>query len=137
MRKGYRFGVYIPEDLMRDLDICMKSMGIGSKSRLVQEALRLFIVEHRWRVSGRAAGVVGVLYNHEVDHVDEQLTDIQHSYLDIIVSALHVHLDKERCMLLIVVRGDTNRIQELINTLSGIRGVLLTRPLLLEVRTQN
>ncbi len=134
--KGSKFGVYIPEDLLRDLEACMKSMGIDSKSKVIQEALRLFITEHRWRASGYAAGVIGVLYNHDVGHVDEELTDIQHKFLDIIISALHIHLDRERCMLLIAVRGDTDRIKELINAISGLRGVLLTRPLLLEVQPQ-
>ncbi len=134
--RGTKFGVYIPEDLLKDLETCMRSMGIDSKSKVIQEALRLFITEHRWRTSGYAAGVIGVLYNHDVGHVDEELTDIQHGFLDIIISALHIHLDRERCMLLIAVRGDTNRIKELINAISGLRGVLLTRPLLLETQPQ-
>ncbi len=132
--KGTKFGVYIPEDLLRDLEACMKSMGIDSKSKVVQEALRLFITEHRWQTSGYAAGVIGVLYNHDVGHVDEELTDIQHRFLDIIISSLHIHLDRERCMLLIAVRGDTNRIKKLISAISSLRGVLLTRPLLLEAQ---
>ena len=130
--KGSKFGVYLPEDLLKELEECMKSIGIYSKSKVVQEALRLFIAEHRWRTRGYVAGVIGVLYNHNADHVDEELTDIQHRFLDVIISALHIHLDRERCMLIIAVRGDTERIKELMNEIASVKGVLLTRPLLLE-----
>lgn len=127
-----KFGVYIPDRLVKDLELCMKTAGIKSKSKLIQEALRLFIAEHRWRLVGRVVGIIGVIYNHSIGHVDERLTDLQHEFLDIVVSTIHVHLDKERCMLAIIVRGDTERIKNLLNNVMRLRGVLIARPLLLE-----
>ncbi|ABN69120.1 putative transcriptional regulator, CopG family [Staphylothermus marinus F1] len=132
MKKPVKFGIYLPEDLARELGECMKITGIRKRSKIIQEALRLFIVEHRWKTVGKASGVIGVVYNHEVRGVDEALTDIQHEYLDIIVSTVHVHLDKEKCMLAIIVRGDTGRIKELLSNIMNIKGVLITRPMLLE-----
>ena len=127
-----KFGVYLSDDLIEELEKYQKVTGIKSKSRLVQEALRLLITEHRWQTSGKAVGVVGVIYNHDVGHADEELTDIQHKYMDVIVSTVHVHLDEEKCMLAIIVRGETGRIREMLNKVSRIKGVLLARPLLLE-----
>lgn len=127
-----KFGVYLSDDLIEELEKYQRITGTKSKSRLVQEALRLLIAEHKWRTSGRAVGVVGVIYNHEVGHADEELTDIQHKYIDVIVSTVHVHLDEEKCMLAIIVRGDTNKIKDMLNKISRTRGVLLARPLLLE-----
>jgi len=131
LSSGSRFGIYLPKDLLEELEKIMSDTNIKSKSRLVQEALRMFVVEQRWRLAGRAAGVLGLVYDHTVHEVDEKVTDIQHKYLDIVVAALHVHLDPVRCMLLIVVRGDTTRIKDLYRELMGIDGVLLVRPLLL------
>lgn len=128
-----KFGVYVPEDIMYDLEECMRVLGVRNRSKVVQEALRLFIMEHKWSLGGRAAGIIGVLYNHEVEHVDEALTDIQHNYMDVIVSTLHVHLDKERCMLIIAVRGPTDRIKSLLGEIKGLRGVMLAKPLLLAI----
>jgi CopG family nickel-responsive transcriptional regulator len=127
-----KFGVYLSDELLEELEKYQEITGVKSKSRLIQEALRLLIAEHRWQSSGRAVGVIGVIYNHEVGHVDEELTDIQHDYIDIIVSTVHVHLDEEKCMLTIIVRGNTNRIKEMLSRITGIKGVLLARPLLLE-----
>ncbi len=129
--KGVRFGVYIPPDLAKELNECMGKLEIRSKSQLVQEALRLFIAEHRWKLSGQVVGAIGVIYNHDVGEVDEELTDIQHKYLDIVVGAFHLHLDRENCLLMIVVRGESSKIKGLLNELIKVKGVKIARPLLL------
>ncbi|MCI4435327.1 MAG: CopG family ribbon-helix-helix protein [Ignisphaera sp.] len=127
-----RFGVYVPPDLAQELNKLMKSMGIESRSKLLQEALRLFIAENRWNIAQSVVGAVVVLYNHEVRGVDEELTNIQHRFLEIIVSALHVHIDRERCMLVIAVRGNSERIKEFLKELHNIKGVILVRPAFIE-----
>ncbi|RLG81279.1 MAG: CopG family transcriptional regulator [Thermoprotei archaeon] len=134
MRGSIKFGVYLPEDLARELGKCMDITGIKSKSKIIQEALRLFIVEHGWKAVGKASGIIGVIYDHEIRGVDELLTDIQHDYIDVIIATMHVHLDKRKCMLTIIVKGDTNRIKDLLNNIMKIKGVLVARPMLLEVK---
>jgi len=130
---GSKFGIYIPRELANDLERIMNTLGISSKSALVREALRQYLIEHRWKVAKEAVGIIGVIYNHEVSGVDEELTNIQHNFLDIIVSTLHVHLSREKCMLAIAVRGSAERIKHLIGKLSTVKGVEITRPLLLAV----
>ena len=132
-KEGAKFGIYLPPDLARDLEVCMRVLGIESKSKFIQEALRSFINENRWRLGGRVIGIIGVIYDHEVGSVDEELTDIQHEYLDIIASTIHVHIDKRRCMLGIMVKGDVSKVKELLSKIMNIRGVLHAKPLLLSV----
>lgn len=132
-----RFGVYLPRELVNKLDELINITRIGSRSKLVQEALRLFIAEHRWTMGGYVAGALCVLYNHEVESVDEKLTDVQHEFIDVVVSSMHVHLDRETCMLIVAVRGENSRVRELYNKLASTRGVLLVRPVLLEARSVN
>lgn len=129
--KGVRFGVYIPPDLAKELYEYMSKLGVTSKSHLIQEALRLFLAEYRWRVSGKVVGAIGLIYNHDVGDIDEELTDIQHKYLDIVVGSFHIHLDKENCLLMIVVRGESKRIKNLLDEIIRVKGVKTARTLLL------
>ena len=131
MPVGVKFGVYVPEGLAEDLERCMKELGLDNKSKLVQEALRSFIAEQRWRFGGRAVGVIGVIYDHDVSHADEELTDIQHEYLGIIVAALHIHVERRKCALYIFVRGETDDIKELMSRIMKIKGVEIVKPMLL------
>ncbi len=131
MSTRQKFGVYLPKDLLDELEKVMSDAGIESRSKLVQEAIRMFLIEQRWKLAGKVAGVIGLVYDHTVKSVDDMLTDIQHRYLDVVIAALHVHLDPVKCMLIIVVRGDTNRIKSLYGELMRVDGVLLIRPVLL------
>jgi len=132
-RRGIKFGVYIPEDIARELEDIMKSMGIDNKSKVIQEALRVFVLENKWYFTKNVAGSIAILYNHDVDEVDVKLTDIQHEYIDIIKASMHIHLDEKKCMLLIAVKGESSKIKELIGKLHTIRGVLLIRHVLLSL----
>jgi CopG family nickel-responsive transcriptional regulator len=128
-----RIGVYLPGDLAERLLGLMKELGVSNFSRVVQDALRVYIVEHEWRTSGFVSGVIVVLYNHEVRGVDEALTDIQHDYLDLIKATMHIHLDRENCLLAIAVRGDSSVLRRLIGQLESLRGVRVVRPILIQV----
>jgi len=110
----------------------MRLTRLGSKSKVIQEALRLFVIEQRWRLAeGKVAGILGVIYDHEVGHADEVLTDIQHKYLDTVISVMHIHLDLRNCMLAIAVRGSAERVRKLISEIEGVKGVKLVRPMLM------
>ena len=128
-----KFGVYLTDELYEKLQEYMDKLSIRSKSKLLQDALRLFIVEHQWKLGGNVVGLIGIVYDHEYPDVDNRLTDVQHRYISLIVSTVHVHLDERKCMLAIIVRGDAERIRKLLNDLMNIRGVLLTRQILLPV----
>ncbi|WP_440059465.1 CopG family ribbon-helix-helix protein [Thermogladius sp. 4427co] len=130
MPKPMRVGVYIPEDLVGELEAIMREKGIKSFSKIVQEALRLYIAEHSWKLKDRVTGIIGLLYDHEIGHVDEELVDIQHMYLDVVVSYMHIHLDERNCMLAIAVRGSREKVRELVGNLEKTKGVKLIRLML-------
>lgn len=50
--------------------------------------------------------------------------DIQHHYADIIISTMHVHLEFEKCMEIIAVSGDIERVKGLKNALQKLNSVL-------------
>ena len=126
-------GIVIPKDLVGEVDRLVKDMGYTSRSRLIQDALRYYISSLAWRSEvGKAVGILAVLYNHEVQGVEEKLTDIQHEDLNIVVSALHIHLTKEECLQLIVVRGDVSKIKDLHAKLNSVRGVINITPIIVK-----
>jgi CopG family nickel-responsive transcriptional regulator len=128
---GRKTGVYIPSELERELKALLEKRGAGSVSQIVQEALRLYLSELRIRENCVVVGSITVLYNHNVEGVDSTLTDLQHDYMDVILFANHVHLDRENCLLTIVVRGPSARVEELTSKLTSIRGVRVVKPTLI------
>ena len=72
-----------------------------------------------------------LIYNHHIKGVDEKLTDVQHDFIDIVIGSLHVHLNKELCLLVIILRGDSKRIKKFVGFVMSIRGVILVRQALI------
>ncbi len=118
-------GVALPSDVVKELDEVAKLLGYRSRSRAITDAIRMFVAMHKWKLMrGEVAGAILVLYDHEVHGVDEELTNAQHKFLDIISATLHIHLSERHCMLIIAVRGEVSRIRNLYSNIASIKGVL-------------
>ncbi|MBD3256095.1 MAG: hypothetical protein GF383_13445, partial [Candidatus Lokiarchaeota archaeon] len=50
--------------------------------------------------------------------------DIQHHFVDIIISTSHIHLEFEKCMEIIAVSGPFERVKKLKEDLQKLRSVL-------------
>ncbi|MCD6591576.1 MAG: nickel-responsive transcriptional regulator NikR [Thaumarchaeota archaeon] len=121
MSKIVRTGVSFPEELLKSFDRIIEELGIGSRSQAIQEAIRDFISMNSWRISGEdVAGAILLHYSHEEHGLEERITDVQHEFMDIIPSTLHLHLSKEDCLLIIAVRGKASRVKELLSRLRRV-----------------
>ncbi|MEM0340018.1 MAG: nickel-responsive transcriptional regulator NikR [Acidilobaceae archaeon] len=124
--KGFvKTGVSIPKELADKLEETMRALGIENRSQAITMAIREFIARQAWSLdeSKQVAGAILVLYDHTKHEIEEELTDVQHDHLDVIVSVLHVHLSKEDCMEIIAVRGSANRVKELLKRLGSVKRI--------------
>ena len=72
---------------------------------------------------GRGVGAIAMVYNHDVKGLEEELTDIQHRFEDVICSSMHVHLGEDNCLEIIAVRGKASDVKDLAQELKTRRGV--------------
>jgi CopG family transcriptional regulator, nickel-responsive regulator len=118
-----RFSISLPSDLARELDAMAAEKGYSNRSQAVADMIRAQLVEHRQSAGGHIAGTITLLFDHHKPRLQGLLTDVQHDHTDLIVSTLHVHLDHDNCLEVIVVRGDGTRIRQLANQLIAAKGV--------------
>lgn len=130
-----RVSVTFPPDLLKDFDEVICKMGYENRSKAVQDAVRLFISERKWLQDERGlqAGVLMLLYDHEVRGLEDALTDVQHSYANVISSTMHVHLTERDCLEAIAVKGDASKIRKLSDELSSKRGVKLLKTMIVSL----
>lgn len=118
-----RFSVSLPAPLARDLDDMVLQKGYSNRSLALADMIRARLVEHHQELGGEIAGTITLLFNHHKPSLQRVLTDLQHDHTDLIVSTLHVHLDHDNCLEVLVVRGDGQRIRALCDSLVGTKGV--------------
>jgi len=127
MTKEYsaRTSFSLPPKLLEELDEVTKVMGYEDRSRTIQMAIRNLITETEVSTKGDAlaVGTIIVLYNHEKRGIDEKLNDVGHHFIKSIVSSLHVHLDREQCLSIIVARCEVRTMLMLERHLRGIAGI--------------
>jgi CopG family nickel-responsive transcriptional regulator len=124
MSKISRFGVSLAEELLREFDRLIGRKGYASRSEAIRDLIRDYLAEEAWKAGrGPAVGTVTLVYDHHVPDLQEKLTDAQHEHVGVVVSTLHVHLERHRCLEVLVVRGKANEIRALADRLIGARGV--------------
>ncbi len=118
-----RFSVSLPASLARELDTMVLQKGYSNRSLALSDMIRAGLVEHNQTLGGEIAGTITLLFDHHKPSLQRVLTDVQHDHTDLIVSTLHVHLDHDNCLEVLVVRGDSGRIRALCDVLVGAKGV--------------
>ncbi|MGA9527722.1 MAG: nickel-responsive transcriptional regulator NikR, partial [Terriglobales bacterium] len=68
-------------------------------------------------------GTVTLIYDHHTRLLPEKLADIQHDHHEVVISTLHAHLDHERCLEVVILRGKSKEVQQLADRLISTKGV--------------
>lgn len=124
MSRLTRIGVAIDTDLLAAFDGVNAQRGYGSRSEAFRDLIRDALVQVQWASGeGRVVGTVTLVYDHHVRQLSERLTSLQHDAHDAILSSLHVHLDHDHCLEVIVVRGSAETVRRVADGLISIKGV--------------
>lgn len=119
-----RIGVAIDSDLLARFDRFITKQGYTNRSEAFRDLIRDRLVNAI--VDSPEAFVVGtvtLIYDHHSRLLPEKLTSLQHANHELIISTTHAHLDHDTCLEVIVVRGESKRIQKLADLLIGAKGV--------------
>ncbi|MBO8126570.1 MAG: nickel-responsive transcriptional regulator NikR [Firmicutes bacterium] len=125
MKKLTRFGVSMDPELVKSFDQVSQARGYRNRSQAISDLVRKAIVEYNWENDSEAqvAGTLALIYDHHTTGLDSLLNEIQHDYHSIIVSSVHVHLDHDNCLEVLVVKGKVKLIRELSDRLLTQKGV--------------
>jgi len=119
-----RFSVSLPPQLLEQFDEMAEAKGYDNRSLAIADMLRGQLVEHRKQFGGEEiVGTITLVYDHHKQHVQEALTDIQHDHHEVIISAVHVHLDHHNCLEVLIVKGKAALIKKIADELIAAKGV--------------
>ena len=119
-----RIGVAIDSDLLDKFDRLIAQRGYTNRSEAFRDMIRDELVEKAWESpESQVVGTVTLVYDHHVRLLSEKLTDIQHDFHRSILSTLHVHLDRDHCLEVLVVRGRAADVRGVADALISAKGV--------------
>ncbi|HEY1497539.1 MAG TPA: nickel-responsive transcriptional regulator NikR [Candidatus Solibacter sp.] len=119
-----RIGVAIDSDLLDKFDSLIGQRGYTNRSEAFRDLIRDELVEKTWESpESQVVGTVTLVYDHHVRLLNEKLTGIQHDFHHSILSTLHVHLDHDNCLEVLVVRGRSADVRKVADALISTKGV--------------
>jgi CopG family nickel-responsive transcriptional regulator len=123
MTRLVRFGVSLDRTLLAEFDRLIDQKGYATRSEALRDLIRANLVEEEWNDGRETVATVTIVYNHHVRDLTDKLTDVQHDSQRLIVSSLHVHLDHDHCLEVLVLRGKGREITHVADVLIGTKGV--------------
>lgn len=124
MSKTVRYGVSLEKSLSDKFDALITRKKYPSRSEAIRDLIRNYLVEEEWKVGKKdVVGTITIVYNHKQRELGKNLTSSQHKHHNHVISAMHVHLDRNNCLEVLVVRGKPDKIREIGDRLLGTKGV--------------
>ena len=119
-----RIGVAIDSDLLDKFDELISHRGYSNRSEAFRDLIRGELVEEAWaKPDSPVVGTLTLVYDHHVRLLNEKLTAMQHKHYDHILSSLHVHLDHDNCLEVLVVKGKASEVRAIADNLISTKGV--------------
>jgi CopG family nickel-responsive transcriptional regulator len=124
MSEIVRFSVSLEDDLLEQFDHYCKQQRYATRSEAVRQLVRDALTKEAWsKASKDAAGTLTLVYDHHRPQLRDHLTKLQHDHHDMVVSTLHAHLTHDLCLEVIVLRGPSNKLQQIAAQLQGLKGI--------------
>ncbi len=120
-----RISISIPEQLLNEIDMLVEERGFESRSQAMSSMIQHQITEYQCE-NGDAvmAGTINLVYDHSTLGLQKILADIQHQYINEVISSLHVHLKDTKTMEVILLQGPVSKLKMIADKMESCRGVI-------------
>ncbi len=122
--KVARFSVSLPANLLDELDAMVASRKFPSRSHAIAEMARERLIEHAQEDGQKSmAGTITLVYDYRKRNLQRRLSEIQHENYLLVVASMHVHLENQHYLEVLLVQGPPLELRRLADTLAGCKGV--------------
>ena len=119
-----RIGISLDEKLLKRFDKLIQQRGYSNRSEAVRDLIREKLIEEEWDApAGETVATVLLVYEHDTMELTQRMMKLEHSEFHRIVATMHVHMDHENCLEILVLRGPARQIKKLGERLISMRGV--------------
>lgn len=120
-----RVTISLDDKLLEEFDAYIERKGYENRSEAIRDLLRQRLEQDRLE-ENRAEHTVACLsyvYNHHQRELARRLTQTQHAHHDLVLSTLHIHLDRENCLEVTIIQGKTADVRRLAEATVAETGV--------------
>ena len=120
-----RVTISMSDEFAAELAAFMDDYHYDNRSEALRDLARLGLEKARidHSTKGQCVATLSYVFNHHTRELAKRLTDAHHDHHDLQVATMHVHLDHDNCLEVILVKGKATVVQKLANALIATKGV--------------
>lgn len=120
-----RISLSLPEKLVKHFDTMVAEKDYDSRSQAFVDMIYKQINARFEEVGEQVmAGTINLVYDHNVPHLQKNIAELQHEYIDEVISTLNVTLTEGQTMSVVLVQGPASTLRKITNKMISLRGVL-------------
>ena len=104
--------ISLNDEILKQIDALQKNLGFSGRSDAIRAGIRSFVSEEKQKedLSGNVNAILLVVHN---DEYDNQVTDVKHSFEDLITMHLHSKIEGDKCMELFILKGESELVSDI------------------------
>ena len=119
-----RISISLQEKVLGELDKMVEECGFESRSQAISEMINRQVAEHKTQFDDSImVGTINLVYDHSVHGLQKKLTDLQHNYIDEVISSLNVNLIDAQTLGVVLVQGPAKRLKMIADKMISCKGV--------------
>jgi len=122
--KVQRISVSLPDAVFRQLDQMVQERGHESRSKAIADMITHSALEHEEdKGDSIMTGTITIVYDESKGHLLQRLAELERNFVDEVISSLHVQLQDNHRMEVLLVQGPANQLKRIADKLMAIKGV--------------
>jgi CopG family nickel-responsive transcriptional regulator len=122
--KVQRISVSLPDSVFRELDQLVEERGFESRSKAIADMVTSFALEHQEdKGDSIMAGTITIVYDESKGSLLQRLAELERNFIDEVISSLHVQLQDNHRIEVLLVQGPANQLKKIADKLMAIKGV--------------
>ncbi len=111
--------ISIPDELLEELNKILSKEWYVSRSEVLRHAIRKYIYEYKdlEKIEGEIVATLSILY----EKFSEE--DIRHRFIDIIIAFIHVHINNNKCLEVMIIKGKAEKLRKMISELKTRKNI--------------
>ncbi|MDQ3186662.1 MAG: nickel-responsive transcriptional regulator NikR [Pseudomonadota bacterium] len=120
-----RLTISLDNQLSKQFDDLTRARGYTNRSEAMRDLIREQLEASRLEKEneGHCVATLSYIYNHHESDLASRVTSVQHDHHDLTLSSMHVHMDHDNCLEVVILRGSIQAVKHFANLVMATRGV--------------
>lgn len=123
-QKLARISITVPEATLNALDQKIVDQHYESRSQAIIDMINKHLIAEQAQANEVMVGTLTILYDAGLMPLRNQLIDLQQQFLTQVISSLHIQLDQQKILQVMLMQGASSELRHISQQFTALKGVI-------------